>query len=80
MTVDDESICVSRDHVHIAVVERGDAREELGRVDPALMTDDVVHPRGIFTSTENIKTENQVPKEPIRTGPLFSAALVVLSH
>ena len=55
MSVDDDSICVFRDHVHIAVVERGDAREERGRVDPALLTDDVVHPEGIATLTENIK-------------------------
>ena len=59
--------------------ERGDARDELGRFDPALLTEDVVHPEGIATSTEIIKIKNQVPEEPILTGPLFSAALVVLS-
>ena len=40
----------------MALIERGDAREELGRFDPALLTEDVGQPEGIDTSTENIES------------------------
>ena len=64
----------------MVLLERGDAREELGRVDPALMTDDVVHPKGIFTSTADIKIKNQVMRSAMVFGAKKFDAFIVLTN